>query len=119
MADVVSASDILKNAGNVKPATWTQQAGMKLAVGVGSLGTFVTLVILVSWCWTRPSTPAITSSLTPEQAQALVTNYKALSLEARDSATQLFDALVIRALLPVFTSIVGFVLGKEVGRGSA
>lgn len=109
----VGPAEILKVAGDVEPGTWTQRAGMRLAVGVGALAAGVTIAILVNWYRMLPQLPQISASTAPDVAQAAINNYKALNLEARDTAIQLFEAFVLRAIVPVFTSIVGFVLGVQ------
>ncbi len=99
----------------VQPGTWTQRAGMRLAAGVGSLGAVVTLAILTRWIWTSwgiPN-PTISSSLKAEDVDALLKNYKTLHDEAFQSASQMFDAIVVKALLPVFTSILGYIFGAR------
>ena len=109
----VTAAQILEKVGKVGPGTWTQERGLHLAIGVGVVAFIIVLVILVNWVLMRPSVPNLSPTLTAEQAQSAVNNYKALSVEARDTAVQLFDAFVIRALLPVFTSILGFIFGVQ------
>ena len=99
----------------VTPATWTQRAGMRLAAGVGGLATIVTLAILARWIWMSwcISSPTITSSLKPEDVDTLVKNYRALQDQAFQSASQMFEAVVVKALLPVFTSILGYIFGAR------
>ena len=104
----------------VQPGTWTQRAGMRLAAGVGSLGALVTLIIVVRWLWLSSGVPypTISSSLKPDDVDALLKNYKTLHDEAFQSATQMFDAIVVKALLPVFTSILGYIFGARTGADS-
>jgi hypothetical protein len=99
----------------VHPGTWTQRAGMRLAAGVGSLGALVTLIIVVRWIWLSSGipNPTISPSLTPENVDALLKNYKALHDQAFQSASQMFDTVVVKALLPVFTSILGYIFGAR------
>ncbi len=87
---------------------------MKLAKWVGALGALITIVIVgrwiwMSWCYSCPSL----SSLTPEQASTAISNYKAVQEQAVQSAKDMFDAVVVKVLLPVFTSILGYIFGAR------
>ena len=99
----------------VQPGTWTQRAGLRLAAGVGALGTLVTLAILARWIWMSwgIASPTISSGLKPDEVDALVKNYKMLQDQAFQSASQMFEAIVVKALLPVFTSILGYIFGAR------
>jgi hypothetical protein len=94
---------------------------MRLAAGVGSLGAVVTLAILVRWIWMSwgISSPVLSSSLKAEDADSLVKNYKLLQDQAFQSASQIFDAIVVKALLPVFTSILGYIFGARTAEHNA
>ena len=101
--------------GKVEEGTYTQRAGMRLAKWVGILGSAVTLLILAKWIWMTwciacTDIPASTST---EQADMLVKNYKALQEQAFDSASKMFDTVVVKVLLPVFTSILGYIFGAR------
>jgi hypothetical protein len=114
----VTAEQILDATGAKGPVTqgtWTQQAGLRLAAGVGALGTVVTLAIVArwiwaSWCWTCPN---ILSSMKPDEIDSLIKNYKLLQDQSWQSASQMFDTVVVKALLPIFTSILGYIFGAH------
>jgi len=98
-----------------------QRAGLWLAAGVGSIITLVTILVLAKWISTSPWTgvPSNISSMPPEQAKALVDNIKSLSDMASTRCLTVFDAIVTKALLPVFTSILGYIFGTRAGTGGS
>jgi len=75
--------------------------------------------VLVEWVRSVPAAPVLPAHLAPEGpvARALIENYRALSDVATERATKLFDLIVVKALLPVFTAIVGYLLGSRAGAG--
>ena len=77
----------------------------------------VTVMLVAHWIVTAPSigTPSDLASKKPEDATALVTNVKTMTDLAADRAIKLFDAVVSRALLPVFTAILGYIFGSRTG----
>ena len=91
------------------------QAGYRLAIGVGSLIGFVTLLIICQWWISAPSTriPAGFSALDPAKAKALAESIKSLGDESVDRSVRMFDATVGRVLLPVFTSLLGYLFGTR------
>jgi len=109
------AAVILSEAGEATEGTFTQRAGMKLAKWVGALGAAVTLLIVCRWIWMSwcTSCPNIPASATAEQAKAFIENYKALQDQAVQSGRDMFDAVVVKALLPIFTSILGYIFGAR------
>lgn len=92
----------------------TQQAGMKLALGVGIAIAAVTIFTIV-WAFSTKSaaispTPLV---LTDSNAPAVIASYKSLRDEPVDQALRLFDAVVVRAFLPVFTAILGYIFASQ------
>ena len=88
---------------------------MKLAKWVGALGAAVTLMIVGRWMWMTwsISCPNIHATISAEQATTLISNYKALQEQALQSGREMFDAVVVKALLPIFTSILGYIFGAR------
>jgi hypothetical protein len=88
---------------------------MKLAKWVGALGAAVTLMIVGRWMWMTwcISCPNIPATISAEQATTLISNYKALQEQALQSGREMFDAVVVKALLPIFTSILGYIFGAR------
>jgi hypothetical protein len=94
-----------------------QAAGMRLAMGVGMLITLTTLGVGVDWFMHAPQAPAlpIQKAANDPVVKAMIENYKALDDVAPDRATWLFDLVVAKALLPVFTAILGYIFGSRAG----
>jgi hypothetical protein len=90
-------------------------AGMQLATGVGLLIALVTVMLLAHWMATAPWTgvPSDLASKKTDDAKALVENIKTMSDLSADRSIKLFDAVVSRALLPVFTAILGYIFGSR------
>jgi len=95
--------------------TPTQQAALQLAYGVGALIAVVTALVGLDWAAHAPAAPRWPAALPPADpaARALIENYRTLNDVALSRATTLFDLMVVKALLPVFTAIVGFILGSR------
>lgn len=112
----VSADDILKQTGlqrsdavrNLEPVV--QKWAMKLAKWVGLAIFLVTVFILYQWRVGTPGLPA-TTGLTADQLKVALDGYRELSGAALDSATKVFDLVVVKAFLPVFASILGYIFG--------
>jgi len=51
--------------------------------------------------------------------KALLDNYKTLQQIALEPFTTLFDSVVVKVLLPVFTSILGYIFGSQANRSDA
>jgi hypothetical protein len=88
-----------------------QQAGLWLAGGVGLVISVVTLVTLIHWWLYSPVMPTL-----PADAAAgkdVIANYVSAAQSASDQATKMFDLLVSKAFLPVFTTIIGYIFGSK------
>jgi hypothetical protein len=109
--DAASAGEV-KDVEKLDPV---RQAGMRLAAGVGLLISVVTLMIAAHWMATAPWTgvPPHFSEMKTADGKALVENLKSISDIAADRSIKLFDAIVSRALLPVFTAILGYIFGSR------
>jgi hypothetical protein len=46
-------------------------------------------------------------------AKAVLENYKALQQIAMEPCTAFFDMIFLKALLPIFTSILGYIFGSR------
>jgi hypothetical protein len=118
--EVIRADQVLKDTGleaksGVKMGSWEQQSGLKLAWAVGALAAIVTIILVFQWWFSGPPIPKIAASLTPDQAQYLK-DYKVLADDALDRTVRAFDTFVGRPLIPVFTTLIGYVIGNR-GRG--
>jgi len=113
---IVSASDILKAAGADKPVTegtFLQRTGLILAGCVGGITAVVTLALVGKWIFYAPKLPVLQPSADPAAVKAMLENYKTLQQFALEPFTTLFDSIVVKVLLPVFTSILGYIFGSR------
>jgi hypothetical protein len=118
MADdqTFSPAEILKSAGADKPVsegTYLQRTGLLLAAGVGALGAVVMLALVAKWFWYAPAIPPAAD---PATVKTILENYKALQQTALEPFTTLFDSIVVKVLLPIFTSILGYIYGSRTNR---
>jgi hypothetical protein len=116
--ETVSAQDVLSSAGieeksSVKLGTYTQRAGLRLAAGVGSLAALVTIMVVIWALWSLPKTPHLEGQMTQEQLTTLMGAQKENYDHVVNAATNLFDSIIVKALLPVFTSILGYIFGAR------
>jgi hypothetical protein len=113
---IVSASDILKAAGADKPVTegtFLQRTGLVLAGCVGGVAAVVILALVGKWVFYAPKLPVIQPGADPAAVKATLENYKTLQQIALEPFTTLFDSIVVKVLLPVFTSILGYIFGSR------
>jgi hypothetical protein len=52
-----------------------------------------------------------------EKARIVIENYKLLQQAILDPFTSLFESVVVKVLLPIFTSILGYIFGSRNGEG--
>lgn len=93
--------------------TFVQREGVKLAYCVGSLIALTTVGIFVLLFIKYPPLPSADSlngSITPSDT---LTVHKELSQLAISNAKELFTTVVVSALLPVFTAILGYIFGRS------
>ena len=114
--ETVSPEDILREAHAERPVregTYLQRTGLRLAASVGSLGSIVMLALVAKWVFWAPSLPTLPPDLDPDKAKAIVENYKNLQQAALLPLTTLFDNIVVKVLLPVFTGILGYIYASR------
>jgi hypothetical protein len=99
--------------GEVQRLTPIQRAGLRLALGVGLAIGLTTLIVILDWLLARPALPGFPAGTTPEQAANIIQNFKELNSVNLDRATRLFDLVVVKAFLPVFTAILGYIFGTR------
>ena len=117
--EMVSADDVLRASGAerpVKEGTFLQRTGLVLATSVGALVTFVTLGLILAWIINAPRVPAMPNDIAPEKAKVLIEDYQALQQASLQPLLSIFDSVVVKVLLPVFTSILGYIFGSQHGR---
>jgi hypothetical protein len=117
--EMVSADDVLRAAGAerpVKEGTFLQRTGLVLATSVGALASLVTLGLVIAWIIFTPLVPAIPNDMDPGKAKAVIENYKELQQASLQPLLSIFDSIIVKVLLPVFTSILGYIFGSQHGR---
>jgi hypothetical protein len=112
----ISADEILKSAGADKPVTggtFLQRTGLILAAFVGATGAIVILALVGKWLFYAPPIPIIPPIADQAEVKAILDNYKALQQIALEPFTTMFDSIVVKVILPVFTSILGYIFGSR------
>jgi hypothetical protein len=89
-----------------------ERVAFYLAVALFMVITAVVTTIIVDWLWHRPPEPAM-SSLKLDEQKLAIENFKLMSDVVWDRTSRTFDLIVIKALLPVFATVVGYLLGKR------
>ena len=60
--------------------------------------------------------PLIAADMDREKARLVIENYKQLQQIVLEPYTTLFDSVVVKVLLPIFTSILGYIFGSQNGK---
>jgi hypothetical protein len=89
-----------------------ERVALYLAAALFFVITAVLFTIIVDWMIHRPSEPTI-SGLKLDEQKLAIENFKLMSDVVWDRTSRTFDLIVIKALLPVFATIVGYLLGKR------
>jgi hypothetical protein len=114
---IVSADEVLRESGAERPVnegTFLQRTGLRLAAGVGGLASAVILMLAIRWMlYDLPPVPAISSNMDPAKAKLAIENYKELQLIAYQSFTSVFESIIVKVLLPIFTSILGYIYASR------
>jgi len=77
----VSPEEVLRVGGAedpVRPGTFLQHAGLKMARWFGIFGGIVMLILLVKWWVTFPTPPTLPAGIESEKAKAALENYRQL-----------------------------------------
>ena len=114
MADkeIIQADTIMAPVANLRATkgTYVQRAGLFLAAGVGAV---IALVILGVFILVIRTHPALASLSSNEKCIPLtIEAYKELSTVSVQNAKELFQVIVIQALLPVLTAILGYIFAR-------
>jgi hypothetical protein len=117
--EMVSADDVLRAGGAerpVKEGTFLQRTGLVLATSVGALASLVTLGLILAWIIFAPRVPAMPNDIDPGKAKVIIENYKELQQASLQPLLSIFDSVIVKVLLPVFTSILGYIFGSQHAR---
>ena len=116
---VVEAREILAEEGGKISLAPLQRIGVRGALIVGSVATGVLLILLVRWIWLEPAMPNVPAGMDEKQIAAIMNRYKELQSINIDNTIKMIDAVIMKILLPVFTSFVGYVFGSQAGSKSS
>lgn len=109
---------VLEPVGKVEEKlTRIQLVGSALAAAVGTLIAIVTLVVVAYALFHAPVPPTI--PVDPDTAAKVIANYKLLADAQWAGPAGLFDTIVFKALLPVFTTILGYIFGSRAVSGQS
>lgn len=114
--EIVSPDEILKSEGADKPVkqgTFLQRTGLVLAAGVGILAACVIAVVIWKIFASVPPAPIIPAGADPANVKMILENYKTLQQVKLEPYTTLLDSIVVKMLLPIFTSILGYIFGTR------
>jgi hypothetical protein len=110
---VVKPQEILAEEGGKISLAPLQRVGVRGAVSVGVVATAVLLILLGRWIWLEPAMPNIPVGMDEKQVAAIMSRYKELESINIDNTIKMIDAIIMKILLPVFTSFVGYVFGSQ------
>jgi hypothetical protein len=114
--ELISSDEVLREAGAERPVTegtFLQKTGLQLATGIGAVATVVTVALVIKWIIYAPTIPTIPIDMDREKARVAIENYKQLQSVVLEPFTILFDSVVVKVLLPVFTSVLGYIFGSQ------
>jgi hypothetical protein len=97
---------------SVRPLEPLQRAALWVALGVGVMILLVGAPLAIAWVTGGPPAPKL-EGLTPEVAKAVIEQYRALVQIHDEAARARFDEIVLKALLPILTLVLGYVFGSQ------
>ncbi|HXJ44612.1 MAG TPA: hypothetical protein VNH18_35320 [Bryobacteraceae bacterium] len=116
---VVEGREILAEEGGRISLAPLQRVGVRGALSVGVVATAVLLILLVRWIWLEPAIPNVPAGMDEKQVAAIMSRYKELQSINIDNTIKMIDAVIMKILLPVFASFVGYVFGSQSGSKSS
>lgn len=111
LADVTTA-DKVENQQSIKPLEPLQRVGIWLAIAIGVVIVALSVPILIGWLTSAPAMPNL-QNLKPEDAKVAIENYKNLSSIWNENAKNMFEEIVVKAFLPIFTLVLGYLFGAR------
>jgi hypothetical protein len=112
----IEPGDILPEGSNKVAFSPLQRVGVYGTIAVGSVAGAILIFLLVRLVWIAPHPPIIPSGADDTAAKLMLENYKSLREAALDDTIRILDAFVVKILLPIFTSFVGYIFGSQVNR---
>jgi hypothetical protein len=96
-----------------------QAIGVKGAFAVGTLATVILLLLVGHWLWVDPALPRIADGLDDKMASNILGRYKEIKALQLEDTLKMVDGIVVRILLPVFTTFVGYIFGSRANHKAA
>jgi hypothetical protein len=118
----IGPEEILREGGAsqpVKPHSFVELTGAKLALAVGGLGAAVTLVLVAYWVWTAPVISLDLKEGDPEKLRQVLDLQKQVAEVHLEGVVRIFDSIVVKCLLPLLTTILGYIFGSNTLRRSS
>jgi len=113
----ITADQILSSIGDSKEKsvdlTPIQRAGMNLIYWVGLVIVLVIIALCVDWFINAPHLPPLSGMQQSNNATIAIDTYKQLVDLAYIRFSNIFDLVVVKVLLPVFTTILGYIFGTR------
>ena len=112
----VSPQEILAAAGADKPVkgTFLQRTGFILAGSVGGLIFIITVSLVGKWIYSAPALPpVIPAGADAATVKAILENYRSLQQIVMEPYTTFFEMTVVKVLIPIFASILGYIFGSR------
>jgi hypothetical protein len=103
------------------PPTYEVQAAVYLAWFFAVAIIVLTLIMIFDWMWHSPASlsnadlkgTATNLAENADVARKLIDSHKVLSDASTDRSVKLFDSFIGKALLPVFTTLIGYIIGSR------
>jgi len=109
--DQIQISHIEKGADTLPQLNPLSKIGFWLAVIVFSYIAVVTIALLIDYFFHIPEIPILVSADSTGFNNSVIEGYKKLSEISTDRSLKLFDQLIHKTILPVLTSILGYIFG--------
>lgn len=90
-----------------------QKVGVYLAAFVGLVIAIVIGCVLFDYVRNIPTLPDLQNSQSEGSDQLVLSRHKEAQGLVLERVTEMFDLIVVKALLPVFTSILGYIFGTR------
>ena len=118
----IGPEEVLREGGAshpVKPHSFVEMTGAKLALAVGGLGAVVTVLLVGYWVLTAPIISIDLRQGDPEKIREVLDLQKQAADVHLENVVKIFDSVVVKCLLPLLTTILGYIFGSNTLRKSS
>ena len=109
--DTVTVSSANVGTFQTVPPSFLERWGVVFLAWIGGWILLTGSVICAYYLWKQPPSPSL-ASLTPDQAQAILSTHKLLVDQWRDSLNYVFNLLITNTALPIVTLLLGYLFGR-------